>query len=69
MLLDAEESLRPNEAGLTDFAALAIAFIQWNGESVPVSAACDLAQNQIRAWKIGNHQSRVAERGGTPAVL
>src|SRR5262249_21748275 len=46
------------EAGLTDFAAFTIAFIQWNGESIPVPAACDLAQNQIRAWKIGNYQGR-----------
>jgi hypothetical protein len=55
-----EKSLRPNEAWLTDLAALTIGVVQRNGESIPVRAARDLAQNQIRAWKIGNHQS------GTP---
>ena len=44
-----EQSLRTNEAGLIDFAALTIAFIQRNGESVAVRAAGDLTQNQIRA--------------------
>ena len=33
------------KAGLTDFAALTIAFIQWNGERIPVPAAGDLAEN------------------------
>jgi len=60
VLLDAEQSLRTNEAGLTDFAALTIAFVQRNGESIVMRAARDLTENQIRAWKIGNHQS------GTP---
>ena len=58
MLLHGEKSLRTNEAGLTDFAAFTIAVIQRNGESIPVRAARDLAQNQIRAWKIGDHQCR-----------
>jgi hypothetical protein len=57
VLFDSEKALRTNEAGLTDFAALTIAFIQRNSERIPVSAAGDLAQNQIRARKIGNHQS------------
>jgi hypothetical protein len=57
-LFDSEKSLRTNEARLSDPTAFIIAFIQWNGESVPVRAAGDLAKNQIRAWKIGNHQSR-----------
>jgi hypothetical protein len=52
--------LRTNEAGLTDFAAFTIAIIQGNGERIPMRAARDLAQNQIRAWKIGDDQS------GTP---
>jgi hypothetical protein len=58
VLFDSEKSLRANEAGLTDLAAFTIALIQWNRESIPVRAACDLAENQIRAWKIGNHKSR-----------
>jgi len=33
-----------DEAGLTDFAAFTIAFVQWDDESVPVRAAGDLAQ-------------------------
>ncbi len=53
-----EKALRANEAWLTDFAAFTIAAIQRDGESVPVRAARDLAQNQIRAWKIGDNQSR-----------
>ena len=64
VLFDGEESLWTDEAGLTDFAAFTIAFIQRNSEGVPVRAASDLAQNQIRARKIGNHQSRPA----VPAV-
>src|SRR4029077_15711986 len=60
VLLDGEESLRANEAGVIDFAAFAVAFIQRNGESIPVRAACDLAKNQISAWKIGNHQGGTA---------
>ncbi len=54
-MFNAEKSLRTNEARLTDFAALTIGVIQWNGESVPVRAAGDLTENQIRAWKIGDH--------------
>src|SRR5215469_7886490 len=60
MLFDGEKPLRTNETWLTNFAALTIAFIQWNGESVPVPSAGNLAENQIRAWKIGNHQCRPA---------
>src|SRR5439155_4580279 len=51
------KSLRANEARLPDFAAFTIGFIQRNGERIPVRAGRDLAQNQIRTWKIGNHQS------------
>jgi hypothetical protein len=57
VLLDGKKALRTNKAGLTDLAALAIAFIQWNGESIRVRAARDLAKNQIRAWKIRDYQS------------
>jgi hypothetical protein len=64
VLFDSEKSLRANEAGLTDLAAFTIALIQWNRESIPVRAACDLAENQIRAWKIGNHQCGPALSGG-----
>jgi hypothetical protein len=57
MLLDSEKSLWTNEAGPIELAALAIAFIQRDGECIPVPAACDLAENQICAWKICDHQS------------
>jgi hypothetical protein len=60
VLFDGEQSLRTNEAGLIELAAFTIALIQRNGESVRVPAAGDLAQNQIRAGKIGNHQSGTA---------
>src|SRR5262249_38815839 len=56
-LFDGEKPLRPDKAWLTDPAAFTIASVQRNGESIPVCAAGDLAQNQIRAWKIGNDQS------------
>jgi hypothetical protein len=46
VLFDGEKALRTNDAGLTDFAALTITFVQWDGESIPVRAARDLAQNQ-----------------------
>jgi hypothetical protein len=58
LLLHGEKSLRTNEAGPTDLAAFTIAVIQRDGESIPVCAARDLTQNQIRAWKIGDHQCR-----------
>jgi len=57
VLLDGEKSLRSDKAWVIDSAALAIALIQRDGERIPVPAACDLTENQIRAWKIGNHQS------------
>src|SRR5262249_23127308 len=58
VLFNCEKPLRTNETGLIDLAALTIGTIQWNGEGIPVRAAGDLAKNQIRARKIGNHQSR-----------
>jgi hypothetical protein len=58
VLLDSEKSLRTNETWLTDLAAFTIAIVQRYGERIPVRAARDLAQNQISAWKISNHQSR-----------
>jgi len=60
-----EKALRTNKARLTEFAAFTIAGIQRNGESIVVSAARDLAENQIRAWKILNHQSRSALSAGS----
>jgi hypothetical protein len=60
VLLDREKALRANEAGPTDFAAFTIAIIQRDGERIPVPAAGDLAQNQIRAWKICDDQSGTA---------
>src|SRR5215472_7730114 len=56
MLFDGEKSLRTDETGLTNFAAFTITFIQRDGERIPVPAAGDLAKNQIRTWKIGDHQ-------------
>jgi len=55
VLLDSEKSLRTNKAGMIDPAAFTIALIQRDGESIVVCAARDLTQNQIRAWKIGDH--------------
>jgi hypothetical protein len=52
-----EKALWTNEARLTEFAAFTIAIIQRHGESIAVSAASDLAENQVRAWKILNYQS------------
>src|SRR5437867_10308245 len=60
VLFDGEKPLRTNEARLIDLAPLTIAAIQRNGERIPVRAAGDLAENQVGAGKIGNHQS------GTP---
>src|SRR5262249_24963006 len=56
-------SLRTNKAWLTDLAALTIAVVQWYSESIPVRAARDLAENQICAWKISDHQCRPALPG------
>jgi len=39
--------------------------IQRNGESIGVRAARDLAENQVRAGKIGNHQSGPAFSDGS----
>src|SRR6267378_7419226 len=56
-MFDREKTLRTNEARLTELAARKIAAIQRNGESIRMGAARDLAENQVRARKIGNHQS------------
>jgi hypothetical protein len=64
VLLDGKKSLRPDEAWLTDLAAFTIGIVQRNGERIPVRAARDLAENQIRPWQIGNHQSGPAFSGG-----
>jgi hypothetical protein len=55
-----EKALRTNEARLSELAAFTIARIQRNRESIVVCAARDLAEDQIGAWEIGNHQSRAA---------
>jgi hypothetical protein len=64
VLFDGEQSLWANKAGLTDFAVFTIAVVQRDGERVPVPATRDLAENQIRAGKIGNHQCRTAFSSG-----
>src|SRR5215813_1173616 len=56
-MFECEKTLRANEAGLVDLPALAIAAIQWNGKPIEVRAAGDLAKNQVRARKIGDHKS------------
>src|SRR5436309_1053389 len=65
VMFDGEKSLRTDEARLRKLAAFKIAASQRNGESIEVRAAGDLAENQIRAWKIGNHQSRPALSAGS----
>jgi hypothetical protein len=67
VLFDGEKSLRANKTWLTDFAAFTIAIIDRNGERIPMRAARDLAQNQIRAWKISNHQGRTPLFAGSIA--
>jgi len=52
VLFDGEKSLRPNKAWLTNFPPFAIGVIQRDGEGIPVRAARDLAQNQIRTWNL-----------------
>ena len=64
VLLDSEKSLRTNIAWVIDPAAFTIALIQRDGESIVVGAARDLTQNQIRAWKIGDHQCGPVLFGG-----
>jgi hypothetical protein len=50
VVLDAEESLWANVARLIDLAALTIATIQRDRETIEVRATGDLAENQIGAW-------------------
>ena len=50
---------------LGELAVFEIGTIQGNGESIEVRAAGDLAENQIRAGKIGDHQSRPALPAGS----
>jgi len=54
-----EKSLRTNEAWLAELAAFKIAAVQRNGESIVMCAARDLAENQVRAWKIPQSRKRV----------
>src|SRR5215471_6755530 len=64
-LFDGEKPLRPDEARLTHPAAFTIAVVQRNSESIPVRASSDLAHNQIRPRKIGNHQRGPGLFGGS----
>jgi hypothetical protein len=57
VVFQSEKALRTNKARLIDLAALTIGTIQRNGKPIRVRATGDLAENQIRAWKIGNHKS------------
>jgi hypothetical protein len=57
-MLKREKPLWANVARPINLAALAIGFIQRNGKTVEVRATGDLTENQVRAWKIGNHKSR-----------
>jgi hypothetical protein len=59
-VINREKSLRTNEALLGELVAFKIGTIQRNGESIGVRAARDLAENQIRPWKIVDYQSRPA---------
>jgi hypothetical protein len=65
VLLYSEKPLGANETWLIELAAFTIAFVQWNGERIPVRATRNLAQNQIRAWKISNDQSGTPLFGAT----
>src|SRR5882724_5317694 len=56
-MFECEKPLRANVARLIDLAALAIATIERNCKTIEVRAAGDLAENQIGAWQIGNHES------------
>jgi hypothetical protein len=56
-MFDAEKALRTNETRLIDLAALTIGTIQRNGKPIGVRATGDLTENQIGAWKVGNHKS------------
>src|SRR4030095_2138787 len=57
VMLECEKALRANVARLIDSPALTIATIQRDRKTIEVRAAGDLAENQVRAWKIGNHKS------------
>jgi hypothetical protein len=57
VVFECEKALRPNEARLPDLSAFTIATIQRDCKTIEVSAAGDLAENQIRPRKIGYHKS------------
>jgi hypothetical protein len=63
--INVEKALRTNEALVGELSVFEIGTIQGNGESIEVRAAGDLAENQIRAWKIVDHQSRPALPAGS----
>jgi len=57
VMFECEKALWANVARLIDLPALTIATIQRDRKTIEVRAAGDLAENQVRAWKIGKHQS------------
>src|SRR4030095_16201977 len=57
VMLECEKALRANVARLIDSSALTIATIQRDRKTIEVRAAGDLAENQVRSWKIDNHKS------------
>jgi hypothetical protein len=62
--INCEKSLRTNEALVGELAPFKIGAIQRNGESIVMRAAGDLAENQVLAWKIVDHQSGPALSAG-----
>jgi hypothetical protein len=62
--INAEKSLRTNEALVGELSVFKIGTIQRNGETIVMRAARDLAENQVLAWKIVDHQSGPALSAG-----
>jgi hypothetical protein len=60
VMFQCEKALRPNVARLIDLPAFTITLIQGDDIPIKMRAARYLAQNQIGAWKISNHQCRPA---------
>jgi hypothetical protein len=57
VMFESEKPLRANVARLIDLPALTIATIQRDRKTIEVRAAGDLAENQVGARQIGNHES------------
>jgi hypothetical protein len=62
--INGEKALRTNEALVGELAPFKIGTIQRNGETIVMRAARDLAENQVLAWKIVDHQSGPAFSAG-----